>query len=146
MYKKYNMKIILLLGLLFLCDSSLIGRTDASPPFIADETKQHNTIAVAHPHPEEHREAFTIEKHPPIVCDACKYLANGLNETVLHNPKVIEFVTDDLHQICSILPPSVQSLCSGAVNQTAPLILNHLGNFIATEGCSDLGVCDGGKH
>jgi hypothetical protein len=145
MYKKYNMKFILLLGLLFLCDSSLIGRTDASPPFIADETNHHNNIAVAHPHPEEHREVFTIEKHPPIVCDACKYLANGMNETVLHNPKVIEFVTEDLHQICSILPQSVQPLCSGAINQTAPLLLNHLGNFIATEGCSDLGVCDG-KH
>ena len=79
----------------------------------------------------------------PLVCDACMFLANGLNETVLHNPKVIAFVTEDLEQICAVLPQSVQALCSAAANQTAPIILGHLGDFIATEGCDDLGVCHG---
>jgi hypothetical protein len=71
------------------------------------------------------------------------FLANGLNEKVLHNPKVIAFVTEDLEQICAVLPQSVQALCSAAANQTAPIILGHLGDFIATEGCDDLGVCHG---
>jgi len=79
----------------------------------------------------------------PLVCDACMFLANGLNQTVLHNPKVIAFVTEDLEQICAVLPQSVQALCSAAANQTAPIILGHLGDFIATEGCADLGVCHG---
>jgi len=74
-------------------------------------------------------------------CDACMYLANGLNETIIHNPKVLAFVTEDLVKVCSVLPDSVQALCINAVEQTAPLLLNHIGDFIATEGCSDLGIC-----
>jgi hypothetical protein len=74
-------------------------------------------------------------------CDACMYLANGLNETILHNPKVLAIVTEDLEKVCEVLPESVQALCTNAAEQTAPLLLNHLGDFIATEGCSDLGVC-----
>jgi hypothetical protein len=64
-----------------------------------------------------------------------------LNQTVLHNPKVISIVTTDLEKICEVLPASVQQLCLGAAEQTAPLLLNHLGDLIATEGCSDLGIC-----
>ncbi len=74
-------------------------------------------------------------------CDACMYLANGLNQTILHNPKVLTVVTDDIEKVCSVLPDSVQSLCMNAAQQTAPLLLNHLGDFIATQGCIDLGVC-----
>lgn len=74
-------------------------------------------------------------------CDACMYLANGLNQTILHNPKVLTIVTDDIEKVCSILPDSVQALCMNAAEQTAPLLLNHLGDFIATQGCVDLGVC-----
>ena len=79
-------------------------------------------------------------------CDACMFLANGMNQTVLHNPKVTALVTDSLDKMCAILPPSVQALCFAAANQTAPALLNHLGDFIATEGCMDLGVCHGGRH
>ena len=77
----------------------------------------------------------------PLECDACLLLANGLNQTVLHNPKVISIVTTDLEKICQVLPESVQQLCLGAAEQTAPILLNHLGDLIATEGCSDLGIC-----
>ena len=76
-------------------------------------------------------------------CDACMFLANGMNQTVLHNPKVTALVTDSLDKMCAILPPSVQALCFAAANQTAPIILGHLGDFIATNGCADLGVCHG---
>ena len=79
-------------------------------------------------------------------CDACMFLANGMNQTVLHNPKVTELVTDSLEKMCAILPPSVQALCTTAAEQTAPVLLHHLGDFIATEGCMDLGVCHGGRH
>lgn len=97
-------------------------------------------IADAHP---IHAPAtnHTQEREQSLECDACMYLAHGLNQTVLHNPKVISFVSDDLEKICSVLPASVQALCTQAAEQTAPLLLNHLGDFIATEGCADLGVC-----
>jgi hypothetical protein len=88
----------------------------------------------------------TVEKYTnPLECDACMFFANGLNETILHNPKVISIVSDDLEKICSVLPESVQALCTSAAEQTAPILLNHLGEFIATEGCSDLGICHNTK-
>ncbi len=74
-------------------------------------------------------------------CDACMFLANEMNQTVLHNPKVTTLVADNLEKMCALLPPSVQPLCSTAANQTAPILLNHLGDLIATEGCADVGVC-----
>lgn len=86
------------------------------------------------------------EGQKSLECDACVLLAKGLNTTVLHNPKVISIVSTDLEKICQVLPESVQQLCLGAAEQTAPLLLNHLGDLIATEGCSDLGICHSTAH
>ncbi len=119
-----NLIPLLLLGILVFPD------THASPIYVSTDT-----TAV---------KAITADAN--LECDACMFLANGLNQTVIHNPKVIALVTEDLEQICSVLPQSVQALCSAAANQTAPLILNHLGDFIATEGCTDLGVCHRGRE
>ena len=97
------------------------------------------------PNPMELSEAPVVggrnPQRNPLECDACLLLAKGLNQTVLHNPKFISIVTTDLEKICQVLPESVQQLCIGAAEQTAPLLLNHLGDLIATEGCSDLGIC-----
>lgn len=99
-----------------------------------------NAYPVVH-HTENGSVAAVVEMQNPLECDACMLLAKGLNQTVLHNPKVLSIVTDDLEKICQVLPESVQQLCLGAAEQTAPLLLNHLGDVIATEGCSDLGIC-----
>lgn len=125
----YKMKTItfLLLGLLFL------GKTEASPPIHAKIDDHLEQKPQYHP--------TVIVEQNPLECDACLLLANGLNQTVLHNPKVISFVTADVEQICQLLPSGVQQLCLSAAEQTAPILLNHLGNFIASEGCSDLGIC-----
>jgi hypothetical protein len=69
------------------------------------------------------------------------FLANGVNQTIIHNPKVVSFVTTDIEEICKVLPASVQQLCLSAAEQSVPNLLNNLGDFIATEGCSDLGIC-----
>ena len=113
------------------------------------ESSQPPPIRRAIPNPMDSSEAPVAggrnpQRNPqrnPLECDACLLLANGLNQTVLHNPKVISIVTTDLEKICQVLPESVQQLCLGAAEQTAPLLLNHLGDLIATEGCSDLGIC-----
>ena len=169
MYKNYNMKIIpfILLGMLILPEYIPIRKTYAFPLLdnitttaqeqriqeqrIQDPHQSNVVTAVGGRTPPNVVTAVggrTPRSPPlgggsPLVCDACMFLANGLNEKVLHNPKVIAFVTEDLEQICAVLPQSVQSLCSAAANQTAPIILGHLGDFIATEGCDDLGVCHG---
>ena len=93
-------------------------------------TTQHNQSAAANPHIST-----------PLQCAACEYLANGVNQTVLHNPKVIAFVTADIEKVCSVLPESVQAMCNDAAQSVAPMLLDHLGDFIVTEGCDDLGVC-----
>ena len=110
--------------------------TDASHPTPPNNqstppTTQHNISSVA----------SAVGGRNPLECAACEYLANGINQTVLHNPKVIAFVTADIEKVCSVLPESVQAMCNDAAQSVAPLLLNHLGDLIVTEGCQDLGVC-----
>lgn len=137
MYKN-RMKIfpLLLLGLMILPESIInvpifpFGKANAHPIHVF--------------HNQEPLTPVTIHSkmaQSGLECDACMYLANGVNQTILHNPKVIAIVTEDLEKVCAVLPKDVQALCTNAAEQTAPILLNHLGNFIATEGCSDLGVC-----
>ena len=133
----------LLIGLLFLPETIIhvpifpFGKADAHPIRAPSNNETEHVVLAL---PDNHLNTV-IQKSNSLECDACTYLANGLNQTVLHNPKVISIVTTDIEQICQILPSSVQPLCLGAAEQTAPLLLNHLGDFIATSGCIDLGVC-----
>jgi hypothetical protein len=148
MYKN-QMKIIpiVLLGLLLFPESILqapifpFGVADAHPikirPVI-NETKLELK--------DNHHSNTIVEGQTPLECDACEFLANGLNQTVLHNPKVLSIVITEVEQICQVLPSSVQQLCLNAAEQTAPVLLNHLGDFIATEGCNDLGICHRTEH
>lgn len=129
----------LLFGLLFLPESLInypilnFGKADAYP--IHAKTNDYNNNVT----PLNHVSVVGVQN--PLECDACLLLANGLNQTVLHNPKVISIVTTELEKICQVLPSSVQQLCIAAADQAAPNLLNHLGDIIATEGCSDLGIC-----
>jgi len=123
---------VLLLGLLFAFDAA-----DAHPILALSPKNETATTATAAANPPK----SVVEEKNPLECDACMFLANGLNQTIIHNPKVVSFVSADIEQICQIMPASVQQLCLSAVEQVVPNLLNHLGDFIATEGCSDLGIC-----
>ena len=165
-----NIAVFFLLGLLVLPESIIyapifpFGKADAHPIYnpcnndimelsnppvlraIPNPMELSNPpVLRAIPNPMELSEAPVVggrnPQRNPLECDACLLLAKGLNQTVLHNPKFISIVTTDLEKICQVLPESVQQLCIGAAEQTAPLLLNHLGDLIATEGCSDLGIC-----
>ena len=123
---------VLFLGLLFAFDAA-----DAHPILALspkNETSAVDTRAATHPE-------SVVGGRNPLECDACMFLANGMNQTIIHNPKVVSFVTADIEQICQIMPASVQQICLSAAQQEIPNLLNHLGDFIATEGCSDLGIC-----
>jgi len=108
-------------------DAAIVPLNKAYNHTYTDAAAQHNQSAVGGRYPLE--------------CAACEYLANGLNQTVLHNPKVIAFITTDIEKVCSVLPESVQAMCNNAAQSVAPMLLDHLGDFIVTEGCQDLGVC-----
>jgi len=139
MYKTPKMRIFpfLLLGLVLFPESIVpivpFGKADAHPIDMFSVDAHHNANSVT--------VNATATSVNGLECDACMYLANGLNHTILHNPKVVAGVTEDIEKVCSVLPDSVQALCMNAAQQTAPLLLNHLGDFIATQGCADLGVC-----
>jgi hypothetical protein len=107
------------------------------------DTTQHNQSDTTNPHLSSGASAVggRYPQRSPLECAACEYLANGLNQTVLHNPKVIAFITTDIEKVCSVLPESVQAMCNNAAQSVAPMLLDHLGDFIVTEGCQDLGVC-----
>ena len=141
--------IILLLGLgLIVLPETIIniplfpfGRAEAATvPLMAYNTPHVYTDAAT---TTQHNQSTATEHNQstPLQCAACEYLANGVNQTVLHNPKVIAFVTADIEKVCSVLPESVQAMCNDAAQSVAPMLLDHLGNFIVTEGCDDLGVC-----
>ena len=131
---------LLLLGLMILPESIIhvpifpMGKADAHPIIVAADAGVASVASAT----VEHNLTSTERG---LECDACMYLTKGINETILHNPKVLAIVTDDLDKVCAVLPESVQALCTSAAEQTAPLLLNHLGDFIATDGCADLGVC-----
>ena len=131
---------LLLLGLIVLPES--IVHVPIFPFGIADAHPIHEPASASASAPASASATNHTQEHESsLECDACMFLAHGLNQTILHNPKVLSVVTDDLEKICAVLPSSVQSLCTEAAEQTAPLLLNHLGDIIATEGCDDLGVC-----
>ena len=149
--------IILLLGIgLIVLPETIIniplfpfGRAEAATVPLINEitdtaTTQHNQSTTQHNQSTtQHYQSTTTQNNisTPLQCAACEYLANGVNQTVLHNPKVIAFVTADIEKVCSVLPDSVQAMCNDAAQSVAPMLLDHLGDFIVTEGCDDLGVC-----
>lgn len=132
--------IILLLGLGLI----VLPETIITIPFLPFGRADAALVPVE-PYTGAASSAYTTAYHnntsSPIECAACKYLANGVNQTVIHNPKVIAFVTADIEKVCAVLPESVQAMCTDAAQSVAPLLLDHLGDFIATEGCQDLGIC-----
>jgi hypothetical protein len=139
MYKlKMNLFPFLLLGLIVLPESII---NVPIFPFIS----QANAYPINH-HAQSNAVDAVVGERASLECDACLILAKGVNQTVLHNPKVISIVSTDLEKMCQVLPASVQQLCLGAAEQTAPLLLNHLGDLIATEGCYDLGICHSSAH
>lgn len=74
-------------------------------------------------------------------CDACTFIANKLNTTVFHNPKLLSLATTELDNICSVLPASVHDACLAAVQTAVPIALDKIGDYVAVEGCIEIGIC-----
>lgn len=76
-----------------------------------------------------------------IGCDACQFVAKELDEKVFHNEKLIDIAQVELDNICTVLPKDAQDLCLSAVNNTVPGLLGKIGDYVADEGCQELGIC-----
>lgn len=98
------------------------------------------------PHPVESNISASLsqalnETVNSLECDACTFIANKLNTTVFHNPKLLSLATTELDNICSALPASVHDACLAAVQTAVPIALDKIGDYVAEEGCVEVGIC-----
>jgi hypothetical protein len=76
-----------------------------------------------------------------IECDSCQFVTHKIDDYVFHNEKVLGFVGNEFDNICNLLPDDAKNICFSAVNQSLPSILGSIGDFIATNGCQEIGIC-----
>ena len=76
-----------------------------------------------------------------IECDSCQFVTHKIDDYVFHNEKVMGFVQNEFDNICNLLPDDAKNICFSTVNQTLPSILASIGDFIATNGCQEIGIC-----
>ena len=76
-----------------------------------------------------------------IECDSCQFVTHKIDDYVFHNEKVMGFVQNEFDNICNLLPDDAKNICFSAVNQSLPNILGSIGDFIATNGCQEIGIC-----
>jgi hypothetical protein len=76
-----------------------------------------------------------------IECDSCQFVTHKINDYVFHNEKVMGFLGNEFDNICNLLPDDAKNICYATVNQTLPSILGSIGDFIATNGCQEIGIC-----
>jgi len=76
-----------------------------------------------------------------IECDSCQFVTHKIDDYVFHNEKVMEFAKDEFDNICNLLPDDAKNICFSTVNNTLPSILASIGDFIATNGCQEIGIC-----
>lgn len=50
------------------------------------------------------------------------------------------FVKDEFDNKCNLLPDDAKNTCFSTINQTLPSILASIGDFIATNGCQEIGI------
>lgn len=97
-----------------------------------------------HQHQHQHHEPLNstmLIGENKIECTICSYVASGLNSTIFNNPKILAKVTTEVQKICDAVPPKEQPECINAAINIAPYVLQQVGDFIAEEGCVDLGIC-----
>jgi hypothetical protein len=76
-----------------------------------------------------------------IECDSCQFVTHKIDDYVFHNEKIMEFVGNEFDNICNLLPDDAKNICYATVNQSLPSILGSIGDFIATNGCQEIGIC-----
>jgi len=76
-----------------------------------------------------------------IECESCQFVTHKIDDYIFHNEKVMGFLGNEFDNICNLLPDDAKNICFSTVNQTLPSILASIGDFIATNGCQEIGIC-----
>jgi hypothetical protein len=114
----------------FLLSSFLVAATTASPTFQNHTEFEHSNHNITN--------STNLEG---LECDSCQFITHKIDDFVFHNEKVMEFVQNEFDNICNLLPDDAKNICYSKVNQTLPNILASIGDFIATNGCEEIGIC-----
>jgi hypothetical protein len=64
-----------------------------------------------------------------------------IDNALFNNTQTQDFITQEIEFICGFLPAKVQVQCDAAANTTAPALMQKIGDFLATEGCKDIHLC-----
>ena len=96
---------------------------------------------VAAPFSSNLSETTNVTNLQGIECDSCQFVTHKIDDYVFHNEKVMGFVQNEFDNICNLLPDDAKNICFSTVNQTLPSILASIGDFIATNGCQEIGIC-----
>ena len=97
--------------------------------------------ATAAPTFSNHSDTTNATNIKGIECDSCQFVTHKIDDYVFHNEKVMGFVQNEFDNICNLLPDDAKNICFSTVNQTLPSILASIGDFIATNGCQEIGIC-----
>ncbi len=99
------------------------------------------TAATAAPTFSNHSDTTNATNLQGIECDSCQFVTHKIDDYVFHNEKVMGFIGNEFDNICNLLPDDAKNICFSTVNQTLPSILASIGDFIATNGCQEIGIC-----
>ena len=75
------------------------------------------------------------------VCDVCEKVVTWIDNEWFNNAQAQDFLVQEIQTICNFMPKSIQVPCDAAANQTAPALMKKIGDFLATEGCKDIHLC-----
>jgi hypothetical protein len=135
----------------FLLSSFLFAASTASPTFLNHSEFEHleHLENLEHLEHLDHIERLENLEHnntnatnlEEIECESCEFLTHKIDTYIFHNEKVMGFVKNEFDNICSLLPDDAKNICYATVNQTLPSILDSIGDFIATNGCEEIGIC-----
>jgi hypothetical protein len=127
----------------FLLSSFLSAAT--TTPNLSDFNKTHEMHIVHKQHfaniTQVSHKYINITKLQGIECDSCQFVTHKIDDYVFHNEKVMEFVGNEFDNICNLLPDDAKNICYATVNSTLPSILASIGDFIASNGCQEIGIC-----
>jgi len=91
--------------------------------------------------PENYTKPINHTNLQGIECDSCQFVTHKIDDYIFHNQKVMGFAKNEFDNICNLLPDDAKNICFSTVNQTLPSILALIGDFIATNGCKEIGIC-----
>lgn len=126
-----------------ICNSTVATETPDIMYSLADKFLNGETDCTAlHLCKSNQPALFQMQSGSELECAICQKATQFLDAEVFESPKVEQFTVDELNKVCGLLPSTFATLCEAAATQAAPAVMQKVGQFIASQGCDDIGVCN----